>query len=314
MGASEQTHDSARVRRKIGLRREYFAFPAYSAFRRVEALSREIKEELVLAVKLDACRSADNSASARALKDESLLGYDAGQFRSCRKTQTDLSIGIVVPVLNETKTLRYFLSRLCEVSRGRYPVVVVDGGSADDSERIARQFFHTELISTQNRAMQLNHGARCLFTDVLLFLHADSELPRGFDFHIRRALANPEAVGGCFRLEFDAPHPILRFYSWFAKFPGRFFHYGDQGFFVRRDAFREMGGFSPLPFLEDVDFLRRLKRRGKFVVLPSSVRTSARRFMRRGVVRQQLANVLVVALFELGVSAGRLAKFYQQVR
>ena len=226
----------------------------------------------------------------------------------------DLSIGIVVPVLNEGKTLSYFLSRLYEVSRARFPIVVVDGASTDKSAGIARQFFHTETISVPNRGRQLNHGARCLLTDVLLFLHADSELPRGFDFHVRRVLSDPEVLGGCFRLEFDASHPFLRFYSWFTQFSGRFFHYGDQGFFIRRDAFCEMGGFSPLPFLEDVDFLHRLKRHGKFVVLPTSVRTSARRFLKRGVVRQQLANILLVALFELGVSAGRLAKFYQQVR
>jgi rSAM/selenodomain-associated transferase 2 len=225
-----------------------------------------------------------------------------------------LSIGIVVPVLNESKTLGYFFSRLYEVSRGRYPVVVVDGGSTDDSVRIARQFFHTETISTPNRGMQLNHGARGLFTDVLLFLHADSELPRGLDFHIQRALADPEVLGGCFRLEFDVHHPLLKFYAWFTKFPGRFFHYGDQAFFIRRETFGKMSGFSALPFLEDVDFLRRLKRFGKFVVLPTSVRTSARRFMKRGVVRQQLVNILLVTLFQLGVSAARLAKFYQQVR
>jgi rSAM/selenodomain-associated transferase 2 len=235
-------------------------------------------------------------------------------FGSAKSAPEGLSIGIVVPVLNESKTLLYFLSRLFGASRGRYPVVVVDGGSADDSVRIARQFFHTETISTSNRGMQLNHGARCLLTDVVLFLHADSELPRGFDFHIRRVLADPEVLGGCFRLEFDSSHPLLRFYSWFTQFPGRFFHYGDQGFFIRRDAFCKMGGFSRLPFLEDVDFLRRLTRFGKFVVLPISVRTSARRFMKRGVVRQQLNNILLVTLFELGVSAERLAKFYQHVR
>jgi rSAM/selenodomain-associated transferase 2 len=302
------------IRRKIGLRQDNFAFRAYSTFRRVEALSREIKEAIVVALKLDACRCVDNSTPTRAPKDESLLGYDASQSTNCQKTQTDLSIGIVVPVLNEGDTLRYFLSRLYEVSRGHYPVVVVDGGSTDDSVSIARQFFHSESILTQSRGMQMNHGAGCLLTEVLLFLHADSELPRGFDFHIRRALADPAILGGCFRLEFDAPHPLLKFYAWFTRFPGRFFHYGDQGFFIRRHAFWKMGGFSPWPFLEDVDFLHRLKRFGKFVVLPTSVRTSARRFMKRGVVRQQLANVLLVALFELGVSAERLAKFYQQVR
>jgi rSAM/selenodomain-associated transferase 2 len=251
---------------------------------------------------------------SEAVAAESLLGRDTDQFRRGQQAQTDLSIGIVVPVLNESKTLGYFLSRLYEVSRGRYPVVIVDGGSTDDSVRIARQFFHTESISTPNRGMQLNHGARGLFTDVLLFLHADSELPRGFNFYIQRALADPEVLGGCFRLQFDVHHSLLKFYAWFTKFRGRFFHYGDQAFFIRRETFGVMGGFSALPFLEDVDFLRRLKRLGKFVVLPTSVRTSARRFMKRGVVRQQLANILLVTLFEFGVSAGRLAKFYQRVR
>ncbi len=296
----------------MGLEREGDRFPAYRAFRHGGELSPEIKEEPVLARTLDTCNYKGNSPCAYEPEGMSFLGRDAERPRNV--PEVDLSIGLVVPVLNEGKTLHYFLSRLSELSRRRYPVVVVDGGSADDSVRIARQFFHTETISAANRGMQLNHGARCLFTDVLLFLHADSELPRGFDFYIRQALANPEVLGGCFRLEFDARSPILQFYSWFTRLPGRFFHYGDQGFFVRRDVFWEIGGFSPLPFLEDVDFLCRLKRYGKFVVLHPSVRTSARRFMRRGVVRQQLANILLVTLFELGVSAGRLARFYQQVR
>jgi rSAM/selenodomain-associated transferase 2 len=288
--------------------------PGYSTVQPAEAISRETKWGIRSAANVTDRSAAGNPVSSEVLDGKPLFRGDADQFESGPRAQTDLSIGIVVPVLNEGDTLRYFLSRLYEVSRGHYPVVVVDGGSTDDSVRIARQFFHTESILTQSRGMQMNHGAGCLLTEVLLFLHADSELPRGFDFHIQRALADPAVLGGCFRLEFDAPHPLLKFYAWFTRFPGRFFHYGDQGFFIRRDAFCKIGGFSPWPFLEDVDFLHRLKRFGKFVVLPTSVRTSARRFMKRGVVRQQLANVLLVALFELGVSAERLAKFYQQVR
>jgi len=296
------------------LRRRGPELPGHSTVRLVETISQESQRPFHSTANVQDRGAAGNPILGEAVAAESLLGRDTDQFRSGEQAQTDLSIGIVVPLLNEGKTLGHFLSRLYEVSRGRYPVVVVDGGSTDDSARIARQFFHTETISTPNRGMQLNHGARGLFTDVLLFLHADSELPRGFDFHIQRALANSAVVGGCFRLEFDSPEPVLKFYAWFTKFPGRLFHFGDQGFFVRRDTFCEMDGFAPLPFLEDVDFLRRLKRLGKFVVLPTSVRTSARRFMKRGVVRQQLANILLVTLFEFGVSAGRLAKFYQRVR
>jgi rSAM/selenodomain-associated transferase 2 len=206
------------------------------------------------------------------------------------------------------------MSRLLLVNRGRCPVVIVDGASTDDSVVIGRRFFHIESLGYPSRGRQLNHGARCLATDVLLFLHADSELPAGFDFYIRKALGDPDVVGGCFRLEFDVRHPMLKAYTWFTQFRGRFFHFGDQAFFVRREAFRELGGFSPTPFLEDVDFLKRLKKLGKFVTLPVSVRTSARRFLRRGIVRQQLLNILVVALFELGVPADRLAAVYPHIR
>jgi GT2 family glycosyltransferase len=83
---------------------------------------------------------------------------------------------------------------------------------------------------------------------------------------------------------------------------------------VRREVFDAMGGFRAMPFLEDVDFLRRLRRYGRFVVLPAAVVTSARRFLRRGAVRQQLRNILLVALFELGVPARRLARFYPHIR
>jgi rSAM/selenodomain-associated transferase 2 len=226
----------------------------------------------------------------------------------------ELSVGVVVPVFNEAGTLACYLSRLYELTRARCPVVVVDGGSTDGSAACARHFFHTEATLRPNRGTQLNVGAQCLLTDVLLFLHADTELPRGFDYYVRKALADSEVVGGCFRLEFDVGHPLLKAYSWFTRFSWRFFHFGDQGFFIRREVFNRMSGFSCLPFLEDVDFLKRLRKQGKFVTLSVPVRTSARRFLQRGMLRQQFLNVLLVTLFELGVSAERLAAAYPHIR
>jgi len=216
-------------------------------------------------------------------------------------------------VYNEAGILEGALKQLLRVA-GTLPVVVVDGSSSDGSARIARQFFPTEIWPQANRGAQLNCGAACLQTDVLLFLHADSQLPLGFERQVRRALTDPRVVGGCFRLEFDAALPLLQFYSWCTRFSGRFFHFGDQGFFVRREVFERMGRFRALPFLEDVDFLRRLRRLGRFVVLPAPVVTSARRFLRYGAARQQLRNILLVALFELGVRPERLARFYPHSR
>jgi len=242
-----------------------------------------------------------------------LFGRAAPDFAALSNQAALPSIGIVVPVFNEAAILEEALERLRRVAR-TLPVVVADGGSTDGSAGIARRFFHTELCPEPNRGSQMNRGARCLGNDVLLFLHADSRLPDDFADHIRMALQNTRVVGGSFRLVFDDPHPMLRFYAWCTQFPGRFFHFGDQAFFVRREIFQQMGGFHSLPFLEDVDFLRRLRHHGRFLVLPVPVVTSARRFQKRGVIRQQLLNILLVTLFELGLSARRLARLYPHIR
>jgi len=235
-----------------------------------------------------------------------------------------LSLGIVVPVLNEAAILGRALSRLKRIV-GAYPVVVVDGGSTDGSAEIARRYFPTVVHVRANRGAQMNLGASLLDTDVLLFLHADSELPADFAARIGSALGKPGVAGGSFRLEFDAQaaHPMLRLYSWCTRFPGRFFHFGDQCFFFRREVFERLEGYRELPFMEDVDLLRRLltpgflglgRKLGRFVVLPAAAKTSARRFLRRGIVRQQLVNILLVTLFELGVPARRLARLYPHIR
>jgi rSAM/selenodomain-associated transferase 2 len=222
-------------------------------------------------------------------------------------------IGIVLPIFEEAAILEPALEYLARIA-GDCPVVVVDGGSSDGSAEIARRRFPTEQCARASRALQMNRGAACLQADVLLFLHADSRLPPAFQLHIGRALEDRRVVAGCFRLSFDAAHPLLRFYAWCTRFRGRFLHFGDQGFFVRQDVFREMGGYRELPFLEDVDLLRRLRAHGRFAVVEEPIVTSARRFLRCGVVRQQLVNILAVALFELGISAHRLVRLYPSVR
>lgn len=228
-------------------------------------------------------------------------------------SEPQLSLGIVLPVFNEAGILDRALERLSAVAPG-CRVVVVDGGSADGSVPIARRYFQTVNCPAPNRGAQMNQGASCLDTDILLFLHVDACLPPDFGSSIRRALGDPRVAGGCFQLSFDNPHPLLRFYAWCTQFHGRFFHFGDQAFFVRREVFQKMGGYRNLPFLEDVDFLRRLVGYGRFVVLPSRVVTSARRFLKQGIVLQQLLNIAVVTLFELGVPARRLARMYPHVR
>ena len=229
-----------------------------------------------------------------------------------------LSLGIVIPVYNEASILAEALEYLQEIA-GECPVVVVDGGSTDGTPEIARRAFPTEVLPRPCRGAQMNHGAQLLDADVLLFLHSDTRLPPGFLSQIESALTGPRVSAGCFRLGFDQRSPWLWFYSFLSRFRGRYLHFGDQAFFVRRELFQAIGGFREMPFMEDVDFLRRLRfhqrrRREHFAVVREPVVTSARRFRRYGIVRQQLLNVVMVTLFELGVPVRYLRRLYPPVR
>ena len=228
-------------------------------------------------------------------------------------TGPDSCLGVVVPVYNEGRTLAASLDALRAITRTAQ-VVVVDGGSRDGSASVAAARFETLQSSEANRGLQMNLGASHLDCSALLFLHADTRLSAGFERKVAAALSEPSVAGGCFRLEFEPRSPMLDFYGWCTRFPGRYFHFGDQAFFVRREVFERMGGYRNLVFMEDVDFLKRLRRQGRFVILRDTVVTSARRFQRHGILRQQLRNALIVTLFELGVPVRLLARLYPPVR
>ena len=229
-----------------------------------------------------------------------------------------LRVGIVIPVYNEAAILAEALAHLRRVVKD-CPVVVVDGGSSDGTVGIARQFCPTEVVARPNRGRQMNLGAAVLNADVLLFLHADTRLPEDFLVQMEKALRDPRTTAGCFRLKFDHPSPWLWFYTFWTRFRGRYLHFGDQAFFVRRELFNSLGGYRELSFMEDVDFLARLRRQQRksgerFRVISEPVITSARRFRRYGIVRQQLLNIFVVVLFELGVPPRWLARAYPPAR
>lgn len=193
--------------------------------------------------------------------------------------------------------------------QGEFELIVVDGGSIDGTVEVVQP--HARVIhSPQGRAVQMNSGARQATGDVFLFLHADSCLPpRAFPL-LERALADPRIVGGTFTLRFNSQRLRLRVIAFFTRFNFRYFHYGDQGIFVRRSVFDQMSGFSEIPFMEDVDFLRRLHRTGRVTLLKRPMTTSARRFLDRGVLRQQLMNIVLVIFYLLGAKPETLKKWY----
>jgi len=221
-----------------------------------------------------------------------------------------LKVSVIIPALNEAGGIRECI-RSVQEQEGDPEIIVVDGGSTDGTIGIAGGMARV-LSSDPGRAVQMNWGAQNCRGEVLLFLHGDCQLPADALRLLAEALENPEVIGGTFTLSFDSPKFLLRFLSFFTRFRWRYFHYGDQGIFVRRSIFGKMEGFKEIPLMEDVDFLRRLHWMGRLAVIKRPVLTSSRRFLKTGIVRQQILNTLLVILFLLGVKPETLHRWYKR--
>jgi rSAM/selenodomain-associated transferase 2 len=220
------------------------------------------------------------------------------------------TISIIIPTLNEEK---YVLSAIRSAKQPprKYEIIVVDGGSTDDTVKVA-QAYAVVIISPRGRAVQMNAGARHSTGDILLFLHADSCLPPDALANLEQVMADPQIAGGTFTLRFDHPKWRLRLIAFFSRFKFRYFHYGDQGIFVRRDIFEQLGGFKEIPIMEDLDFLRRLRARGRVALIKLPITTSARRFLGNGILRHQLLNIFLVILYLLGAKPQALSRWYER--
>lgn len=220
-------------------------------------------------------------------------------------------ISIVVPVLNCEPGLADTLSPLKDLDA--IEILLVAAGEVHHSASVAVDMATQLLCVPTGRAAQLNAGAAAAGGEVLVFLHADTRLPRDFAAQIQAAFARPEAIAGAFRLHIDSPHWSSRVVEFGVACRSRLLKmpYGDQAIFVRRTVFEEVGGFSDLPIMEDYELIRRLKSVGKIALCEGSVTTSPRRWHRLGAFRTTLINQLMILGYHLGVSPNRLAAFYR---
>lgn len=225
-----------------------------------------------------------------------------------------MSVSIIIPTLNEMSCLGDVLRQLRE-QRPR-EILVVDGGSSDDTCALAAAGADRLLHGPRGRAAQMNLGAAQASGDVLLFLHADCTLEPGALAEAERGLRQRGVVAGCFRMTVTAPGIVYRLIDACATGRVRLtgLVYGDQGLFVKRDRFVRVGGFPPLRLMEDVFLSKRLRRQGRMVVVPKRIFVSPRRWQRQGVLRQTLRNWTLTALAAAGVHPDRLAAFYPAVR
>lgn len=222
-------------------------------------------------------------------------------------------IAVVVPTLNEARRLPRLLP---DLSRQADILVVSDGGSTDATSRIARGAGARIVVGPASRGGQLRRGAEAAGdADVLVFLHADTELSPNAISNLRDAVA-AGFVGGGFLIRFDAPGLVYRLGSRLVNLRTRWSRLplGDQAQWATRQAYELAGGFPDWPILEDVEFMRRLKRIGRVAVLPERVVTSARRYRQGGIVRTIATNWLIWLLYLLGVSPQRLSRLYPPQR
>lgn len=224
-----------------------------------------------------------------------------------------MDLSVVIPTLNEEAWLPSAVASVREGARGAgaAEAVVADCGSADRTAEVARRLGCRLVVDPglDGRGAAADAGGREARGEVLLFLDADCRLPEGWDAAIESALADPEVVGGGFELRLDGPQRGLRLVEAVNRLRyrrSRLF-YGDQAVFVRAAAWRAVGGFHGARILESAKLCRRLKRRGRLVLLPLTVAASPRRFDQGGIAKVFAADVALWLAGLLRLPVDRLA-------
>jgi rSAM/selenodomain-associated transferase 2 len=222
-------------------------------------------------------------------------------------------ISVIIPTLNEENTLQ---ATIASARAEAVEIIVSDGGSEDATLAIAGKQADLTLSSACGRGEQMNAGAAAARGDALLFLHADTLLPEGWMEEVVEILKDGRVSCGAFRFAlpeksaaFGLISAMVNLRSKWLKLP-----YGDQALFMRRERFEEAGGFKTLPIMEDVDFVRRLGKKGEVVIAGKAVLTSSRRWQKEGWVWTTIRNQVLLWLYLLGVPPERLYRFYRMVR
>lgn len=207
---------------------------------------------------------------------------------------------VVIPTWNEEAAIGHTLSKLL-AQEGDFEVIVADGGSTDRTLPIAKSIEGVRVVhAPTGRGAAMNAGAAVARGSFLLFLHADTELPEGALLSLNQIERDGVILAGGFHQRFDSHHPLLRLVSFVHNLRARItrIFYGDQALFVAKRVFDQAGGFEN-EFMEDVEFGERLKRVCRPILMPSTIRTSARRFQQNGVIRSTCKVLVILAAYNL---------------
>ena len=229
---------------------------------------------------------------------------------------TTPKISMVIPVLNEAPSIVESLSALQPLRAAGHELIVVDGGSTDDSIALSQPYSDRVIRSLRGRSRQMNAGASVAGGDIFLFLHADTFLPAGADRLIIEGLKRHQKSWGRFNVRLSGKHLLLRVVGDLMNVRSRITGTatGDQAIFVRRELFEKVGGFPDIDLMEDIAFSKMLKRKESPLCLWQRVLTSSRRWEKNGVLRTIFFMWGLRLLYFLGSDPGRLAQQYERTR
>jgi rSAM/selenodomain-associated transferase 2 len=225
---------------------------------------------------------------------------------------------IILPVLNERDLINPLLDHLESLEGSdNCEFIVVDGSPDGGTIKAVTRRGVQCIKSPRGRASQMNAGASRATGDILIFLHADTRLPRQALERINEAMTRQALIGGAFDLRIDTERPMLKIIAWIASLRSRLTRipYGDQAIFILRDYFNQRGGYPEIPLMEDVALMRSIKGAGgRIGFIPEPVITSARRWEREGILYTTLRNWILLIAYTLGAQPDKLAKYYKEAR
>lgn len=233
-------------------------------------------------------------------------------MRTIQEQSATASVCAIIPTLNAAGALPGLIEQL-RTSAIFAEIVIVDGGSSDETVAIARTADVRVIAAPRGRGIQLAAGAAAAAGDWLLFLHADCHLGEHWEAAVSGFLAAPEAIGraGYFDFALDDTAPVARrlerIVAWRCRVLG--LPYGDQGLLIARSLYCTAGGFAPLPLMEDVDLVRRLGR-GRLARIGAQCISSPRRYRREGYWLRPLRNFFCLSLYFAGVPPDRIVRLY----
>jgi rSAM/selenodomain-associated transferase 2 len=224
------------------------------------------------------------------------------------------TFSIIIPVLHESEIINALLDSLRQLEWDEpFEIIVVDGSPAQDTLRAIADNNVMKYACEQGRGRQMNEGAAHATGDILVFLHADTFLPPNALSLMKTTLENKRYVGGAFTLKIQSQISFLRAIAAYSTLRSQITRapYGDQVIFLRKHYFDAIGGYADIPLMEDVELMRRIKKKqGQIIILPSPVFTSDRRWHQEGPVYTLIRDNIIIFLYWCGMPAEKLARFY----